>query len=150
GNLAISVTPSTANRHPLKASSTVAHPERPICLSDQSDEECGTSRGGVPAASEIVPPVRPLFPKPRVAVSQSSSSKTSQGATTSDIAGVSDEKTRKRKQKPKSLFPVSSAANNRGKVTQQEDILDLTKLVTGQGSADLVDSKAHLGIFTDR
>ncbi|KAH9499453.1 hypothetical protein Btru_077917 [Bulinus truncatus] len=40
------------------------------------------------------------------------------------------DKSRRRKPKVKSLFPVSAAANNRGRAALQEDILDLTRLIT--------------------
>ncbi|CAG5129906.1 unnamed protein product, partial [Candidula unifasciata] len=63
---------------------------------------------------------------------------------------VSDtyDKFKKKKLKAKSLFPVTSSALNHSKAVLHEDILDLSRILAG--SADIVDNKPHLGLFTDR
>ena len=44
-------------------------------------------------------------------------------------------KVNKLKLKPRGLFPVSAAANNRSRSQLHEDILDLTRVVAGKGAA---------------
>ncbi|XP_013417476.1 gem-associated protein 5 [Lingula anatina] len=60
-----------------------------------------------------------------------------------------DHKDRK-KRKPKSLFPVSGAAENRSKGAAQEDCLHLAKQMWGKGPEDAKVDTNHLGLYLDR
>ncbi|BFZ24230.1 hypothetical protein BsWGS_27268 [Bradybaena similaris] len=98
----------------------------------------------------VVPSVRHYGIAAKSSVSSKPEADTAAAAPGTDAATEKAEKARKRKLRARALFPVASTAVNRCKTALHEDILDLSRIIAGQGSPDIVDNKPHLGLFTNR
>ncbi|KAK3719788.1 hypothetical protein RRG08_040090 [Elysia crispata] len=91
---------------------------------DDDDDRCLGLDENIPAVEDLVPPAKRLFPGrpvPRPAPTVGSSAADGRGKTRQQL-----------KTKPRGLFPVSAAANNRARGQLHNDILDLTKVMAGE------------------
>ncbi|GFN76531.1 hypothetical protein PoB_000303700 [Plakobranchus ocellatus] len=101
---------------------------------DDDIDPDGEDDGQIPEVKDLVPPVERLFSqksaiKPASVSGGSSADNRASRGSSSKQPAQQQQQQQQQKGKPRTLFPVSAAANNRARSVQHEDILDLTRVM---------------------